>query len=86
VDLDIEGPHNRFVVASGGGPGIMEAADRGAFEAGGKTIGLNISLPHEQAEPHITDGPYFEFHYFFMRKFCLPIHGAGDLPGGGWHL
>ena len=75
----------RFVVCSGGGPGIMEAANRGAQEAGGKTIGLNIRLPHEQgANPYITKGLHFEFHYFFMRKFWFAYLAKALVvfPGG----
>ena len=77
--------HHRFVVTSGGGPGIMEAANRGATEAGGKTIGLNISLPNEQGpNPYITDGLHFEFHYFFMRKFWFAYLAKALVifPGG----
>lgn len=76
---------NRFVVCSGGGPGIMEAANKGAYLAGGKSIGLNISLPHEQyPNPFITPELNFEFHYFFMRKLWF-MHLAKALvvfPGG----
>jgi len=73
------------VVTSGGGPGIMEAANRGAREAGGKTIGLNIRLPFEQeANPFITAGLHFEFHYFFMRKFWFAYLAKALVvfPGG----
>src|SRR5712664_319447 len=83
--LTLESENHRFVVTSGGGPGIMEAANRGAREAGGKTIGLNIRLPFEQdANPYITDGLHFEFHYFFMRKFWFAYLAKALVifPGG----
>ena len=76
---------NHFVVCSGGGPGIMEAANKGAHIAGGKSIGLNISLPFEQhANPYITPGLDFEFHYFFMRKlwFVSLAKALVIFPGG----
>ena len=75
----------QFVICSGGGGGIMEAANRGAHEAGGPSIGLNISLPHEQMPNRfITEGLSFEFHYFFMRKFWFvyPAKGLIVFPGG----
>ncbi len=75
----------RFVICSGGGGGIMEAANRGAAEAGGSTIGFNIGLPHEQRpNPYVTPSLVFEFHYFFMRKLWFS-HLARALvvfPGG----
>ena len=75
----------RFVVCSGGGPGIMEAANRGAREAGGKTVGLNISLPFEQApNPYISPELSFEFHYFFTRKYWFAYLAKALIvfPGG----
>ncbi|MGC2765568.1 MAG: TIGR00730 family Rossman fold protein [Candidatus Acidiferrum sp.] len=75
----------RFVVCSGGGPGIMEAANRGAYEAGGKSIGLSIELPHEQfANPYISPELSFNFHYFFMRKlwFAQVAKALIVFPGG----
>ena len=81
----IPSPRHRFVVTSGGGPGIMEAANRGAYEAGGKTIGMNIRLLFEQhPNPYITPALNFEFHYFFMRKlwFAYLAKALVVFPGG----
>jgi len=75
----------RFVICSGGGPGIMEAANRGASEARGENVGLNISLPFEQNDnPYITRRLSFEFHYFFMRKFWFSYLAKAivAMPGG----
>ncbi|HTC16206.1 MAG TPA: TIGR00730 family Rossman fold protein [Steroidobacteraceae bacterium] len=75
----------RLVVCSGGGPGIMEAANHGAMLAGARSVGLNIGLPHEQRpNPYITNGLSFEFHYFFMRKlwFAHLAHALIAFPGG----
>jgi len=81
----IPSPAQRFLVCTGGGPGIMEAANRGAADAGGQSIGLNIGLPHEQ-RPNgwITPGLGFQFHYFFMRKlwFAHPARAIVVFPGG----
>ncbi len=76
---------NRFVICSGGGPGIMEAANKGASLGGGKSIGMNISLPFEQfANDYISPGLNFEFHYFFMRKlwFVYLSKALVVFPGG----
>jgi len=72
-----------YTVVTGGGPGVMEAANRGAQEAGGDSIGISIELPHEQAtNPYVTD--FLEFHYFFTRKVCLTFSAEAYLyfPGG----
>ncbi len=75
----------RFIICSGGGPGMMEAANRGAMEAGGLSIGMNITIPHEQfPNPYITPELGFEFHYFFMRKFWFMYLAKAlvVMPGG----
>ncbi|MCA9530631.1 MAG: TIGR00730 family Rossman fold protein [Myxococcales bacterium] len=76
---------DRFLVCTGGGGAIMEAANRGAADAGGRTIGLNIGLPHEQRpNPYITPALQLEFHYFFMRKlwFAYLARAMVAFPGG----
>jgi uncharacterized protein (TIGR00730 family) len=76
---------NKLYVCTGGGPGIMEAANRGAFEAGDQTIGFNISLPREQhPNPYISPGLSFRFHYFALRKmhFMLRARAIVSFPGG----
>ena len=81
----LPGRRHRFVVTSGGGPGIMEAANRGAYEVGAKSIGLNIRLPFEQhPNPYITPALSFDFHYFFMRKYWFAYLAKALIvfPGG----
>jgi hypothetical protein len=83
--ITIPARRHRFVVTTGGGPGIMEAANLGAHEAGGKSIGLNIQLPFEQhPNQYITPSLNFQFHYFFMRKFWFAYLAKGLVifPGG----
>jgi len=76
---------NRLSVATGGGPGMMEAANRGAHDVGARTVGLNITLPHEQyPNPYLTPGLCFQFHYFAIRKlhFLLRARALVVFPGG----
>src|SRR5580698_5209059 len=82
---DIDGSRSKLVIVTGGGPGIMEAANRGSFEVGAKSVGLNIDLPHEQyPNPYITPELCFRFHYFALRKmhFLLRAKALVAFPGG----
>ncbi len=83
-DCNLGGPRH-YVVCSGGGPSIMEAANRGAHEAGAPSIGLNVVLPHEQLpNPYVTPGLSFQFHYFALRKmhFLMRARAVAVFPGG----
>jgi uncharacterized protein (TIGR00730 family) len=83
--LNLETSANRFIVCTGGGPGVMEAANRGAKKAGGYSVGLNISIPFEQyVNKYVTPDLSFEFHYFFMRKFWFAYLSKAFIifPGG----
>jgi hypothetical protein len=83
--IKLEPKGKDFVICTGGGPGLMEAANRGAARAGGKSIGMNISIPEEQSpNPYISPELAFIFHYFFMRKFWLVNHAKAIVafPGG----
>ena len=83
--ISINTGKDKLVVVTGGGPGIMEAANRGAHEAGTSSIGMNITLPHEQApNPYITPDLNFQFHYFAIRKMHLLMRAKSLIafPGG----
>ena len=82
---ETKAPKDRLIIATGGGPGIMEAANRGAHELGAQSVGLNIALPHEQyPNPYITPNLCFKFHYFALRKmhFMMRAKALVAFPGG----